>query len=166
MVFGLHQFYVQFRHVAHARHVVIKEIRLLHRAVNDADAFYQRQPQAVYDGTFSLCDDVIRMHGHTAVDGAPEIVHLDCAAGLVYGHIGNTRHMRAGIIHIRNTQTVAGTLAPPVGHFYGLLDHVARAWLTLEQAQTKFRRIDARFRRQFINKHFGGKTIGGQADAA
>ena len=166
MIFGLHQFDMHFRHVAHARHVVIEKVRLLHRAVGDADAFDQRQPQAVDNGAFGLRDHVIGMHRHAAVDHAPEVMHLDCAGLFVHRHIRDARHMRAGVIDVGQPQTVARTLALPLGHFRGLFDHVPRARLLLEHAQTKIQRINACFRRELVDEHFGRKTVGGQADAA
>ena len=72
-IMGLH-LDMHRRHVAIARHNVIIEIRLLYRTIFDADPLVERQSDAVDDATLGLRHHVIRLHGHAAVDGAPDVV--------------------------------------------------------------------------------------------
>ena len=99
MVVGRDHLDMHLRHLVHARHAVVVEVRLLDGAVLDGDAFGQRQAEAVDDAAFGLRDDIVRLHRDAAVDRAPEVVHLDLAARAVERNFGD-----AGDLRVRNSR--------------------------------------------------------------
>ena len=75
--------YLDVRHVGHAHHFIVGEIRLPHTAVLDDDLLTQNMAQTEDDAALGLSSEVARLHRDPGVDRGPEIVHFDLAAGTI-----------------------------------------------------------------------------------
>ena len=95
MVVGRDHLDMHDRHLVHARHAVVVEVRLLDHAVLDVDALDQGHAQPIDDAALGLRHHVIRLHRDAAVDGAPELMHLDLSAAAVDRHLGDAGDLRA-----------------------------------------------------------------------
>src|SRR5262249_50915259 len=127
VVVGLDNFDMHRRHVAIARYEVIVKIRLLHRAISDADAFSERQPDAVDDATLRLCDHIVRLHRRTAINGAPDIVDSDFTPIAIDRDFNNRSNLCTRIIDVGSAKTMSVALLAPIRHLSGTLHHLTSA---------------------------------------
>ena len=65
------------RNVAVPRDNVVIEVRLLDRAVLDADPLGQCETDAIDNAALGLSDHIIRLYRHTTIDGTPDIAQFD-----------------------------------------------------------------------------------------
>jgi hypothetical protein len=82
-IVGLDHLHMHRRHIAIAWHYVVVKIRLLDRAVLDADALGQREPNAIDDAALGLRDDIVRLYRNAAVDCTPDIMDFDFAGAAI-----------------------------------------------------------------------------------
>src|ERR1700726_3835744 len=80
------------RHFAHARHVVVVEVGLLHAAVIDGDGIFHHRGQRVHGGAFNLRYDSGGIHRAAAIDGVDDAMHAYLA--LFHADLGDRRRVR------------------------------------------------------------------------
>ena len=151
---------VHHRHLVHARHPVVVEVRLLDLAILDRDAFGECQPESIDDAALGLGRDVVRLHGHAAIDRAPEVMHSDLPARAIERHFHGAREQRARVVDEGEAQTAAiaaVAILAPVRHAGDRLHHFAGARCVLEEVKPERHRIDSAFHRELV---------GGEADGA
>src|SRR4030088_800420 len=74
--------------MAHARHRVIREVRLFDDAVLDRDAPENRQAEAVDDAALDLGDHVVRLNLDSAIRRTPEVIHRDLTGAAIERDFG------------------------------------------------------------------------------
>ena len=79
MVIGLHDMYIDVRHLIDAENFVGIEVALLNTPFIDGDGTFQRRGEAVNNPALDLLSDDPRVHDMPAIDGANHAVYFELA---------------------------------------------------------------------------------------
>src|SRR5262249_28449963 len=105
MVVGLYYFDVHRWYVSVARDQVIVEIRLLHRAIFDADALSECQTDSIDDAALRLCNHIVRLYRRATINGAPDVVDSDFAGISVDRDFEYCSNLRARVVDIGSAKS-------------------------------------------------------------
>src|SRR6266567_5225372 len=111
--------------MAHARHRVIREVRLFDNAVLDRDALENRQAEAVDDAALDLGDHVVRLNLDSAIRRTPEVVHRDLTGAAIERNFGDASSETA--IHVDEGKAERASLPrpAPIRHRRNRLDDLS-----------------------------------------
>ena len=154
------QHYVDFGHVAEARHAVLREARIRDLPIAEADLFEERAAEGHGDGALDLVLEVIGINHRAAVEG----LHYaqDADAFLFDGHLGAGGDVAVLLESAGDADALALTPSEALG---GGLEHGAET-IVLQVLETEFERVHFERVGQLIDVHFTREMVGGGGQAA
>ena len=110
--------------------------------------------------------DVVGLNRDAAIDGAPEVMHLDLSAAAIERYLGDAGDLRSRIVDERKSKAATVAFPAPIRHLRHALDHLRCTRRALHHSETKLHGIDAVLERDLIHERFRREFVGRKADAA
>src|SRR3981081_2365601 len=153
--------------MAHARHRVIREVRLFDNAVLDRDALENRQAEAVDDAALDLGDHVVRLNLDSAIRRTPEVMHRDLTGAAIERNFSDASSETANHVDEGKAERAAFLATPaPIRHRRNRLDDLSPTGRIPQQLEPELHGIDPTFLGDLVQKGFGYEGAGGEADAS